>query len=210
MAGSCCGGSCGTKPPRNYRQVLWLALIVNTSMFLIEIGASIEADSAALRADALDFLADAANYAISLMVLGLAIGWRARAAIFKGLSLAAMGLWALATSVSNALAGTVPDHDLMGGIGFLALAANLLVAAMLFAGRRGDANMRSVWLCSRNDALANIAVIMAALGVWSTDTGWPDVVVATGIASLGLTTAWSIIRQALAEMRKHETALAAE
>ncbi|WP_211107131.1 cation transporter [Azospirillum thermophilum] len=187
----------------DYRRILRLALVVNALMFAIEMVASIEAQSMALRADALDFLADAANYGVSLWVLGKALEWRSRAAIVKGLSLGAMGLWVLGSTAWNALAGTVPDAPVMSLVGLLALAANISVAALLFAGRRGDANMRSVWLCSRNDALANISVMVAAAGVWNLGEGWPDLLVGTVIACLALGAAWSILRQATAELRAY-------
>jgi Co/Zn/Cd efflux system component len=206
--GGCCGGSCGTGGAggpsgrqADFRRILRIALVVNALMFAIELVASLQAESTALRADALDFLADAANYGISLWVLSRALEWRSWAAVVKGLSLGAMGLWVVASAVWNASTGVVPDAPTMGLIGLLALAANVSVAALLFAGRRGDANMRSVWLCSRNDALANIAVMVAGAGVWSTQSGWPDIIVAVGIAGLSLTAAASILRQAFGELR---------
>lgn len=212
--GGCCGGSCGVdggagggtggRPgggQADYRRILRTALLINALMFVVELAASFEAGSMALRADALDFLADAANYGISLFVLGMAMEWRSYAAVVKGLSLGGMGLWVIGSALWNAAAGVVPDAPVMSLVGLLALAANVSVAALLFASRRGDANMRSVWLCSRNDALANIAVMVAAAGVWSTETGWPDIVVAAGIAGLALSAAWSILRQAGAELR---------
>ncbi|HEY0836811.1 MAG TPA: cation transporter [Azospirillum sp.] len=216
MGGGCCGGSCGTggasgpgDRQADFRRILRIALVVNALMFAIELTASLRAESTALRADALDFLADAANYGISLWVLGHALEWRSWAAVVKGLSLGAMGLWVVASAVWNASTGVVPDAPTMGLIGLLALAANVSVAALLFASRRGDANMRSVWLCSRNDALANIAVMVAGAGVWSTQTGWPDIAVAAGIAGLALTAAWSILRQAFGELRAMHGAPAA-
>ncbi|WP_431857686.1 cation transporter [Azospirillum sp.] len=204
--GGCCGGSCGTgggpaNRPVDYRRVLRLALLVNALMFVVEMAASVQADSMALRADALDFLADAANYGISLWVLGRALEWRSWAALAKGLSLGGLGLWVLGSAVSNAASGVVPDAPVMSLVGLLALAANVSVAALLFAGRRGGATVRSVWLCSRNDALANVAVMMAAAGVWTTGTGWPDLIVAVGIAGLSLNAAASILLQAAGELR---------
>ena len=213
--GDCCGGSCGTSGgpaggpagrQADYRRILRIALLVNALMFAIEMAASVQAESMALRADALDFLADAANYGISLWVLSRALEWRSWAAVVKGVSLGGMGLWVLGTAVWNASAGVVPDAPVMGLVGLLALAANVSVAALLFAGRRGDANMRSVWLCSRNDAMGNVAVMMAGAGVWSTQTGWPDLLVATGIAGLALSAAWSILRQAGGELRAQHAA----
>lgn len=212
MAGNCCGGSCssgggaggpGFGRQADYRRILRMALLINAVMFVIEMAASFDAESMALRADALDFLADAANYGVSLWVLGKALEWRSWAAAVKGLSLGAMGLWVVGSAAWNAYAGTIPDAPVMSLVGLLALGANLSVAALLFASRRGDANMRSVWLCSRNDALANIAVMMAAAGVWTVRDGWPDILVAAVIASLALSAAWSILRQAFTELRAY-------
>lgn len=204
MGSSCCESGCGAMPPADpvYRRILWTALLINTAMFGIEIVAGFAADSVSLQADALDFLADAANYGVSLFVLGMALAWRARAALVKGLSLGALGLWVVGSTVHNALAGIVPEAPVMGAVGFLALAANAGVAALLFAWRGGDANRRSVWLCSRNDAIANVAVMAAASGVWASGTGWPDIAVAAVIATLALSAAVQIVRQALGELRE--------
>jgi cation diffusion facilitator family transporter len=191
----------GSEDPR-YRRALWIALAVNAGMFLVEIVAGVTADSVALTADALDFLGDAANYAISLFVLAMALRWRARAALIKGISLGAVGLWVAGTTIHNAVIGTVPEAEVMGAVGVLALAANAGVAVMLFAFRRGDANMRSVWICSRNDAIGNVAVLLAALGVFGTGTGWPDVTVGGIMAALAIGGAWQIIRQATDELRQ--------
>jgi len=184
-----------------YRRILWIALVVNAAMFAVEIGAGIKAGSSSLAADALDFLGDAANYAISLLVVGMALRRRARAALVKGLSLGALGLWVAGNTLVNALAGTLPQAEVMGVVGTLALLANGGVAALLFAYRGGDANMRSVWICSRNDAIGNVAVLLAAAGVFGTGTGWPDVIVAAIMATLALTGSWRIVRHALAEIK---------
>jgi Co/Zn/Cd efflux system component len=180
---------------------LWIALAVNAAMFAVEIVAGVAAGSVALKADALDFLGDSATYAISLLVVGMALQWRARAALAKGLSLGVIGLWVAGTTLHNALSGRVPDADVMGVIGVLALAANVGVAVLLYAFRSGDANMRSVWICSRNDAIGNVAVLLAALGVFGTGTGWPDVIVGGIMATLAITGAWQIVRQASGELR---------
>lgn len=187
---------------QRYRRVLWIALLVNAGMFAIEIVAGVAAGSVALKADALDFLSDSANYAISLLVIGMALRWRARAALAKGLSLGIIGLWVASTTLYNAVNGSVPDADVMGVIGFMALAANVGVAVILYAFRSGDANMRSVWICSRNDAIGNVAVLFAALGVFGTGTGWPDVIVGGIMAILSISGAWQIIRQAIGELRQ--------
>ncbi len=211
MAASCCGSSCSpSKPPadRAYRRVLWIALAVNATMFLVEIVAGAIAGSVSLQADAMDFLADAANYVISLLVLGLALTWRARAALLKGLSLGAVGLWVAGQTAWNAIAQTVPEAQVMGIVGTLALLANLGVAGLLYFHRDGDSNRRSVWICSRNDAIANLAVLAAAAGVFGTGAGWPDIVVAAIMAALALTGAFQIVRHALAELRQPRPDLA--
>lgn len=186
-----------------YRAVLWIVLAINAVMFLIEIVAGLAAGSSALQADALDFFADAANYGISLFVLGLAIRWRARAALVKGASMGLFGLWVIGSVVWHAMNGTTPGWATMGIVGMAALAANAVCLALLYAWRDGDANMRSVWICSRNDVIANMAVLAAAFGVLGTGTGWPDFIVAAVMAVLAMQGATVIIRQALAELREH-------
>jgi len=185
-----------------YRAVLWIVLAINAVMFLVEIIAGLAAESAALQADALDFFADAANYGISLFVLGLGIRWRARAALVKGASMGLFGLWVIGSVIWHALNGTVPGWATMGIVGMAALAANAACLALLYAWREGDANMRSVWICSRNDVIANMAVLAAALGVFGTGTGWPDITVAAVMAVLAIQGATVVIRQALAELRE--------
>ena len=191
-----------------YRRVLWVALLVNGAMFGVEIAGGLSAGSVALLADAVDFFGDAANYGLSLAVLGMALAWRARAAALKALSMGAFGLFVLGRAAWSARQGIVPEPATMGAIGALALLANVSVAAMLYAWRDGDANMRSVWLCSRNDAIGNLAVMAAALGVFGTGSAWPDLVVAAVMALLALSAARSIVRQASAELRA-STALTA-
>ena len=204
MSDSCSSHGCATPPasqsPR-YRRVLWAALVINVVMFGIELTGGLYAESVSLLADAVDFLGDAANYGISLLVLGMALRWRARAALVKGLSMGAFGIFVLAQATWAAAAATVPEPVTMGVIGALALVANVSVAVMLYAWREGDANMRSVWLCSRNDAISNLAVIAAALGVFGTGSGWPDLAVAAVMGVLALTAARSVIQQARAELR---------
>lgn len=184
-----------------YRTVLWIVLGINAVMFLVEIVAGLAAGSAALQADALDFFADAANYGISLFVLGLGIRWRASAALVKGGSMGLFGLWVIGSVIWHAVHGTVPGWGTMGVVGAAALAANAVCLALLYAWRDGDANMRSVWICSRNDVIANLAVLAAAFGVFGTGTGWPDLTVAAVMAVLAIQGAFTIIRQALAEFR---------
>src|SRR4051812_41200820 len=184
-----------------WRRALWIALAVNGGFFLAEMAAGIAAGSAALHADALDFFGDATNYAISLGVAGLALAWRARAALVKGGTLIVFALWVLGSTAWHALTGTLPQAEIMGAVGVAALLANGGVALMLYRFRTGDANMRSVWICSRNDALGNFAVMLAAAGVFGTGTGWPDVVVAAVMGGLGLWGGWQIVHQAWGELQ---------
>jgi Co/Zn/Cd efflux system component len=183
-----------------YRKILWFALIVNAAMFMIELGAGFTSGSVSLLADAIDFLGDAANYGVSLAVLTMAMAWRSKAALLKGACMLAFGLFVLARALWSFEAGVVPVASTMGGIGFLALTANVTVAFLLYRYRTGDANMRSVWLCSRNDAFGNIAVMLAALGVFGTGSAWPDLAVAVGMASLAIWGGWSVIQHARLEL----------
>ena len=204
MADDCCKAACGTTATLNdprWRRALWIALGVNAGMFAVEMAAGAAADSRALQADALDFLGDAANYAISLLVAGMALAWRARAALAKGLTLIGLSAWVMITAVLAALGGAAPKPELMGIIGALALAANAGVAIMLYRFRTGDANMRSVWICSRNDAIGNVAVMLAALGVLGTGSAWPDLIVATIMAALALTGGVQVFGHAVGELK---------
>jgi len=193
------GGS--KKQDDAYRRVLWLVLAINAAMFAVEVIAGLVAGSAALQADALDFLGDAANYAISLLVVGMALRYRASAALAKGATMAAFGLWVITTVVWHAVHGTLPSALTMGTVGGAALVANVASFGLLWAYRHGDANMRSAWICTRNDVLGNLAVLLAALGVFGTGTGWPDIVVAAIMALLAIQGAALVIRQASAELR---------
>lgn len=183
-----------------YKRALWAVIAINGVMFLVEMSAGMFAGSQALQADALDFLGDTATYSLTFMVIGMPLVWRARAALIKGISLALMGFWVLGSTAWHVLVLGVPQAELMGAIGILALAANLTSVLLLFKFRDGDANIRSVWLCSRNDAIGNVAVIIAASGVWATSTAWPDLIVAGIMASLFLWSSVLISRQALAEL----------
>jgi Co/Zn/Cd efflux system component len=183
-----------------YRKILWIALIVNAAMFLVEIGAGFQSGSLSLLADAVDFAGDALNYAVSLAVLASALAWRARAAMLKAVSMMGFGLYVLGAAVWSLLHGGVPQATTMGAVALLALVANVAVAWMLYAFREGDANMRSVWLCSRNDAIGNVAVFMAALGVFGTGSAWPDLLVASLMAALALHGGWTVMRQARGEL----------
>lgn len=204
MADSCSEGACGSANTLNdprWRRALWVALGINLAMFATEMIAGSAAQSRALQADALDFLGDSANYAISLLVAGMALVWRARAALAKGLTLLGLGSWVLVTAVMSVLFGSSPEPGTMGIVGALALTANLGVALMLYRFRTGDANMRSVWICSRNDAIGNVAVMAAALGVFGSGTAWPDLIFAALLALLGIGGGSQIVRQAWTELR---------
>src|SRR5215468_9505612 len=190
----------------DYKRRLWIVIVINASMFLVELGAGALAGSQALQADALDFLGDATTYGISLAVIGASIQIRARAAILKALSLTAMALWVLGSTAYHVLILGVPRAEIMGAIGVLALAANAASVLILMRYKDGDANVRSVWLCSRNDAIGNVAVMIAALGVWGTATRWPDLIVAAIRAGLFLYSSAMILRQAFAELRSGQTA----
>jgi Co/Zn/Cd efflux system component len=181
--------------------VLWAVLALNASMFVVEVAAGLAAGSASLQADALDFLGDAANYGISLFVVGMALRYRAMAAVAKGASMGLFGLWVIGTVVWHALRGSVPEPLTMGVIGFVALAVNVAAFGLLYAFRGGDANMRSAWICTRNDVLGNLAVLLAAAGVLGTGTGWPDLAVAAIMATLASQGAWTVLRQAAGELR---------
>lgn len=202
---SCCD-SCHMPDPHRgnaaYRRVLWVVLGINAAMFLVEIGAGLAAGSASLQADALDFFGDAANYAVSLLVVGMALRYRAIAAFAKGATMGLFGLWIIGMVIWHAFHNTLPSAYTMGAIGIAALVANAVSFGLLWAYRDGDANMRSAWICTRNDVLGNLAVLVAAAGVFGTGTGWPDVIVAGIMASLALQGAWLVIRQSLGELNQ--------
>lgn len=202
MAGCCGHGARFDGVSEDYKRRLWLVIAINAVMFIVEIVAGHLAKSQALQADALDFLGDSLTYGISLAVIGASLRVRAKAALVKGISLLVMGIWVFGSTLYRVFYVGVPEAEIMGLIGFLALAANLASVLILVRYKDGDANVRSVWLCSRNDAIGNVAVMIAALGVWGTTTGWPDLIVAGIMAGLFLSSAVQIIRQALAEQRE--------
>lgn len=220
MAEGCCGAEkritvessradtgCGCKEgvpvfdgvdPR-YKRILWIVIGFNGMMFGIEMAAGRIAGSQALMADALDFLGDTVTYGLSLAVIGASLRTRATAALFKGASLSLMALWILGSTIYQTFGLGVPSAEIMGGIGFLALAANLGSVLLLMRYKDGDANVRSVWLCSRNDAIGNVVVMAAALGVWGSASAWPDLAVATVMAGLFLVSSFQILQQAWVE-----------
>lgn len=199
----CCDSSCSSKKPvvdKKYRRILAIALVINLTMFGMELVAGLGAASVSLLADAVDFLGDAGNYALSLFVLGLAPVWRSRTAMIKGLTMGAYGIFVMGKALWSASTGVLPEPATMGLIGLLALAANGGVGSLLYAYRDGDANMRSVWLCTRNDMIGNLAVLFAALGVFGTGNGWPDIVVAAIMATLALKASVSVVAQSRREL----------
>lgn len=202
MSACCSADACSAPSPVDprYRRILWIALVLNAAMFVVEFGASWTSGSVSLLADSIDFFGDAGNYALSLAVLGMALSTRARAAIFKAACMGAFGLFVLGKAAWNLRTGTPPEPLTMGAVGILALAVNAGVALLLYRFRTGDANMRSVWICSRNDAIGNVAVMLAALGVFGTRSAWPDLLVAAVMGALALTGAWTVLRQARAEL----------
>lgn len=204
MSAHCCNHSPAHHIPPGYRRVLWIALAVNALMFAVEIAAGVASGSVSLLADAIDFFGDAVNYGLSLAVLGMGLAWRSGAAVAKAASMLLFALLVLGRAAWAAVAGEPPQPLTMGVVGTLALAANLGVAALLYAFREGDANMRSVWLCTRNDAIGNIAVLLAALGVFGTGSAWPDLAVAAVMASLALAAGWTVLRQARGELAAQE------
>ncbi|HYD95454.1 MAG TPA: cation transporter [Noviherbaspirillum sp.] len=211
MSDHCCSHGCSSNsaPAPRYRRALWVALFVNAAMFGVEIAGGMQSGSASLLADAVDFFGDAANYAVALAVLSMAPVWRSRAALLKGVCMGAFGCFVLARAAWSIAAGVAPEPVTMGAIGMLALCANLGVAALLYAFRSGDANMRSVWLCTRNDAIGNVAVMLAAAGVFGTGSGWPDWMVAGLMGTLALSASFSVIRHARAELDGGEAAIGA-
>ena len=205
MAGctSCASDQVGAdlENPR-FRRVLWNALIANFAMFVVEIVASRIGDSMSLQADALDFFGDAANYAISLFVVGMALTVRAKASLFKSATMALFGTWVIGSAIYRAVVGSSPEPVTMGTVALMALVVNVSVAAILFKYRNGDSNRQSIWLCSRNDAIGNIAVMLAAAGVFASGSRWPDLVVAAVIAGLNISAAIRVMGLARGELNQ--------
>lgn len=197
--------SAGAPVPPGYRRVLWIALLVNMAMFVVELLGGVRSGSVSLLADAIDFFGDSASYAVSLAVLSAAPVWRSRTALLKAACMGGFGLFVLGRTAWSAWQDITPDAATMGSIGVLALIANVSVAGLLYAYRTGDANMRSVWLCSRNDALSNIAVIMAAMGVFGTHTAWPDLAVAVVMGGLAISAALHVFKVSMLELKQRRT-----
>jgi cation diffusion facilitator family transporter len=209
MGAQCCGsGTTFEGLSADYRRRLWLVIAINAGMFVVETAAGALAGSQALQADALDFLGDSLTYGMSLAVIGMALRVRAWAAFAKGVSLTLMGLWVFGSTAYHVLILGIPRAEVMGVVGFMALAANIASVLILVRYKDGDANVRSVWVCSRNDAIGNVAVMIAALGVWSTATKWPDLIVAAVMAGLFLWSSAQILRQSISELRTGRLAAA--
>jgi cation diffusion facilitator family transporter len=186
-----------------YRRALWIAVVLNVGYGVVEmvgVGGFL-AESQALKADALDFLGDGFITFLGLLAIGWSLTWRARVALLQGLFLGTLGLSVLLNTAYRMLAQQQPEAELMGALGFVALAVNVAAAAVLIPHRSGDANVRAVWLFSRNDAIGNAAVVAAAGLVAWTDSPWPDLVVALVIAGLFLQSSWSIVRDARSDLR---------
>ncbi len=187
---------------KSFRRVLWMVLIINGFMFVAEFSSAFFAGSVSLQADALDFLGDTVTYAITLMAMGYSLKVRAKVAMLKGISLGLLGLWVYGQMLYYIFQGQVPSFEIMGVMGIIAFFANLFSAALLYRYRVGDSNMQSVWLCSRNDAIGNLAIIVAASGVFATGNGWPDFLVATIMATLSVTASYRIIRLSTVELNQ--------
>lgn len=204
MACTCSHEPAPQKPNSKFRTALWIALFINLAMFLVELIGGAYAHSSALWADSLDFFGDAVNYGISLAVLGASLYWRATVALLKGITMALFGLVVIAKTAYAYVQGIPPEAITMGTIGVLALIANVIAAVILYAFRDGDSNMQSVWLCSRNDAIGNVAVILAAVGVFGTGSLIPDLIVALVISVLGLTGGYQVIKKAMQERKQNK------
>lgn len=190
--------------PPGYRQALWIVVLLNVGYGLVEIVGGFLADSQALKADALDFIGDGTISFIGLLAIGWRPVWRARSALVQGLFLGVLGLFVLGMTGYRLLVQGQPEAELMGVFGIIALAVNVGAALILLPHRSGDANMRAVWLFSRNDAIGNLAVVAAAGVVAVVDSAWPDLVVAFIIAGLFLHSAWSIVTDARTELGERE------
>ena len=209
MGAGCGGGGCSTQfdgASDHFKRTLLIVIALNGGMFLIEMLAGFKGQSMALKADALDFFGDTVSYAISLWAIGQSGLVRANVAMMKGISLALMGVFVLGATLYRFFVLGAPDEQIMGVIGLMALAANLLSVLLLLKHRDGDANVRSVWLCSRNDAIGNLAVLGAAVAVYVSQTPWPDLIVAALMATLFLNSARQIIAQARHEIAHEKEA----
>lgn len=201
MSAHCCNHEIKVDQKDNrFRNALYIALILNFSMFLLEIIQGISSASLSLKADAIDFLGDSLNYFISLFVIGSALHRRAKVSLFKATSMLIIGLWVLFEALITFNNKTVPDSFTMSWVGVLALIINVFVAIILYRFRNGDSNMQSVWLCSRNDAIGNIAVVLASGGVYYLNSKWPDLIVASIMAILSVSASLTVFKAAKKEL----------
>ena len=206
MSAHCCEGHQAETASPAFKRALWFALIVNFSMFLVEIVASEYSDSMSLKADALDFFADSANYLVSLLVVAASVATRAKASLLKAGTMLLLGSYVMIAAILRVVYGSEPNAETMGIIGALALIANVVVAVVLYRFRDGDSNMQSVWLCTRNDAIGNVMVLLAAVAVVVSGTRWPDLAVAIVIAFLAISSAIKVIGLAKAELKSDKLA----
>lgn len=190
-----------------YRKVLWVCLVANAVMFIAQMVASYAAHSVSLLANSADFFSDAANYGISLYVLNLSLRQKAKASLFKGISLGIVGLWVAFEALHHAMQPELPKPLLMMVISIVALAVNIGCAMLLYKYRGGDSNRESVWICSRNDAIGNVAVMIAAVGVFASSTIWPDIIVAAILGWLAISGAWKIINSSKRELKQVDSSL---
>ncbi len=196
-----CEGAVFEGMSAKYRSILWIVIFINGGMFLVESVAGFIADSTALKADSLDFLGDAATYVATLLVIGKPLKTRALVALLKGLSLGVMAIFVLGFTLYRVFVFGTPEPLTMGAVGFIALIANVVSVLLLMRYKEGDSNIRSVWLCSRNDAIGNVAVMLAGVGILATGTIWPDIIVAFIIAGLFTHSSIKITLQALHERK---------
>lgn len=203
MSAHCHNHDAPSQTTPGYKLVLWIVMLINLAMFFVEISAGLLSNSTSLLADSLDFAGDAATYGISIFVLNSHLHQRAKASMFKAAIMALFGLWVLGTVVYQLFSSDLPQSHVMGMVGVLALVANLISAFLLYRFREGDSNMLSVWLCTRNDAIGNIAVLLAALGVYVTNTAVPDLIVASIMGFLGLSASIKIFKKARIELNSH-------
>lgn len=202
MASCCEDKGCEVAALRaNHGRVLWIVLMLNAAMFVVEAVAGLHAHSTSLLADSLDMLGDALVYAFSLFVLARSARWQAGAALVKGIFMLAFGLGVLAEAANKMIHPVMPGAEIMGMVGSLALAANLACFVLLYRHRGDNINMKSTWLCSRNDLIANVGVLLAAAGSYSLDSRWPDLLVGVIIAGLFLESAFGVLKQSVKELR---------
>lgn len=184
-----------------HRNVLIAVLVINAVLFVVEVAAGLLANSTALLADSLDMLGDSLVYGFSLYVLWRSAAWKAKAALLKGAIMAVFSAAVLSEVVYKTISGIVPSAETMGIIGALVLLGNGICFLLLFRHRSDDLNMRSTWLCSRNDIIANLSVLVAAIGVKAFSSSWPDVLVGVAIAALFLKSAFTVLRESFLELR---------